>query len=72
VIPVTSLVDEFLARVIRLDAVQRHRAKVTDVRAAEFFASGRRPGPFGDFMWSLDAPAVGDWGLVCPLRSGPP
>jgi hypothetical protein len=57
----------FLERVIQIDAVQRHREAVTDSdRAAQFFDAGSRPGPFGDFKWSLDAPAAGDWGPLAP------
>jgi hypothetical protein len=57
----------FLERVIRIDAVQRHRAAgVTDnERTAQFFDAGRLP--WGDFKWSLDAPAAGDWGPLAPM-----
>jgi hypothetical protein len=50
------LYEVFLERVIRIDAVQRHRAAVTDDHTAEFFSEGCRPGALGDFLWSLDAP----------------
>ena len=58
------LYEVFLERVIRIDAVQRHRAVVTDDHTAEFFAEGRRPGVFGDFHWSLDRPEPFPLGLV--------
>jgi hypothetical protein len=61
--PSRPLYNVFLERVIRIDAVQRHRAVVTDDHTAEFFAKGRRPGVFGDFHWSLDRPE--------PFPSGP-
>jgi hypothetical protein len=59
------LYDEFLARVIRIEAVQRHRVnaqatepsgggRFLDARTTEFFESGRRPGVWGDFLWALD------------------
>jgi hypothetical protein len=48
--------EVFLERVIRIDAVQRHRAAVTDENTAQFFSEGCRPGVYGDFRWSLDAP----------------
>ena len=50
------LYEVFLERVIRIDAVQRHRAAVTDENTAQFFSEGCRPGVYGDFRWSLDAP----------------
>jgi hypothetical protein len=62
------LYEVFLERVIKIDAVQRHREAVTDSdHAAQFFDTGRRPGPFGDFKWSLDEPAAGDWGQLAPF-----
>jgi hypothetical protein len=69
-----SLYEVFLERVIRIDAVQRHRAAaVTDNEyTAQFFDAGRRPGPFGDFKWSLDAPAAGDWGPLAPSTGEKP
>ena len=54
--PAQSLYAEFLARVIKIEAVQCYREAVTDDHTAQFFAAGRRPGVFGDFQWSLDAP----------------
>jgi hypothetical protein len=44
------LYEEFLRRVIRIEAVQRYRATVTDEHTREFFDKGRRPGLFGDFV----------------------
>jgi hypothetical protein len=44
----------FLARVIKIEAVQRHRAAVTDDYTSQFFVAGSRPGRYGDFQWSLD------------------
>jgi len=46
----------FLERVIQIEAVQRHRAAITDDRAWAFFTAGYRPGVFEGFQWSLDAP----------------
>jgi hypothetical protein len=46
----------FLERVIQIEAVQRHRAAVTDDDMAQFFSEGCPPWTFGDFLWSLDAP----------------
>src|SRR5262245_51623133 len=65
---------EFLARVIKIDAVQRHRAAAVadDERNAQFFDTGRLPGPFGDFKWSLNAPAAGDWGPLAPFTAEKP
>jgi hypothetical protein len=54
--PWRPLHDVFLERVIRIDAVQRHCAVVTDDYTAQFFDVGRRPGVFADFHWSLDRP----------------
>jgi hypothetical protein len=51
------LYEVFLERVIRIDAVQRHRAAVTD----DFFSDGCLPGSFDDFRWSLDAPETFAW-----------
>ena len=49
----------FLERVIQIEAVQRHRAAVTDDGHAQgFFTEGRHPGSFGEFLWCLDAPTV--------------
>jgi len=46
----------FLERVIQIEAVQRHRAAVTDDDMAQFFSEGRPHWTVGDFRWSLDAP----------------
>jgi hypothetical protein len=65
--PWRPLYEVFLERVIRIDAVQRHRAAaVTDAEhTAQFFDAGRRPRSFADFKWSLDAPgAAGDLVLL--------
>jgi hypothetical protein len=51
-----SLYEVFLDRVIRIEAVQCHRAAVTDDRAWAFFTAGYRPGEFDGWQWSLDAP----------------
>ena len=59
----------FLARVIKIESVQRHCAAVTDEHTAEFFAAGCRPGVFGDFQWSLDAPEAFPGG---PIPREPP
>jgi hypothetical protein len=66
------LYAEFLARVIEIEAVQCYRAAVTDDHTAQFFAAGRLPGVFGDFQWSLDAPAAFPWGLLAPDTSEKP
>jgi hypothetical protein len=68
------LYEVFLERVIRIDAVQRHRAAAVtdDERTAQFFDAGRRPGVYGDFKWSLDAPTANDWGLVAPAAGEKP
>jgi hypothetical protein len=60
--PWRPLYEVFLERVIRIDAVQRHReAAVTHAEhMARFFDAGRRTGPLGGFKWSLDAPTAGD------------
>jgi hypothetical protein len=51
------LYEVFLERVIRIEAVQRHREVVTDETAQFlFFTAGYRPGEFDGFQWSLDAP----------------
>jgi hypothetical protein len=66
--PSRPLYEVFLERVIRIDAVQRHRATVTDAEhTAQFFDAGRRPGLYGDFKWSLNAPAADDWGPLGPF-----
>ena len=48
----------YLARVIKIPAVQCHRAAVTDDDTTQllFFAAGCRPKLPGHFQWSLDAP----------------
>jgi hypothetical protein len=66
------LYEVFLERVIRIDAVQRHRAAVTDDHTAQFFAAGRRPGVNGDFKWSLNAPTALDWGPLGPFTGEKP
>jgi hypothetical protein len=63
---------EFLARVIDIEAVQCNRAAVTDDHTARFFAEGRRPGVFGDFLWSLNAPEAFPWGPIPPATSEEP
>jgi hypothetical protein len=65
--PLRPLYEVFLERVIRINTVQRHRAAAVtdDERTAQFFDAGRRP--WGDFKWSLDAPATGDWGPLSPM-----
>jgi hypothetical protein len=66
--PSRRFYEVFLERVIRIDTVQRHRVAVTDSDyAAQFFEAGKRPGPFGDFKWSLTAPTAGDWGPLAPF-----
>src|SRR6516164_3505419 len=54
--PSRPLYEVFLERVIRIEAVQCHRAAVTDDRAWAFFTAGYRPGEFDGWQWSLDAP----------------
>ena len=44
----------FLDRVIRIEAVQRERAAVTDEDVADFFEFGRVPGDIGKYLWLLD------------------
>jgi hypothetical protein len=53
---VARLFEVFLARVIRTDAVQRHRGAAATDAERQFFDAGRRPGVWGDFLWSLDDP----------------
>jgi hypothetical protein len=65
--PAQPLHAEFLARVIENAGVQCHRAAVTDDHAADFFSAGRRPGLFGDFLWSLDAPEAFPPGPIAPM-----
>ena len=52
--PARPFYEVFLERVIKIEAVQRYRAVVTDDHTAQFFEEGQRPGAFGDFLWSLD------------------
>jgi hypothetical protein len=58
-----SLYLVYLARVIRIEAVQRHRAAVTDEYASELFVAGCPPGRDVEFKWSLDRPEA-SWGAV--------
>jgi hypothetical protein len=53
----------YLARVINIPAVQCHREAVTDDCTLPFFNVGCRPGRYGDFQWSLDAPEALPWGM---------
>jgi hypothetical protein len=48
----------YLARVIKIQAVQCHRAAVTDDYTTQFlfFIAGCRPKLTGHFQWSLDSP----------------
>jgi hypothetical protein len=62
--PARPFYEVFLERVIKIEAVQRYRAVVTDEDTAQFFEEGRRPGAYGDFHWSLDAPKVGAVSLI--------
>jgi hypothetical protein len=66
------LYAEFLARVIDIEVVQCYCPAVTDDHTARFFAEGRRPGVFGDFLWSLNAPEAFPWGLIAPATSEEP
>jgi hypothetical protein len=54
----------YLARVIQIEAVQCYREAVTDDYTLPFFSGGCRPGRYGDFLWSLDAPEALPWGPV--------
>jgi hypothetical protein len=57
--PSRPLYEVFLERVIRIDAVQRHREAVTDddkLPPWVFFSAGCRPKLTSSFLWSLDAP----------------
>jgi len=55
----------FLDRVIRIEAVQRERAAVTDEDVADFFEFGRVPGDIGKYLWLLDgAPEPFPMGVV--------
>jgi hypothetical protein len=53
----------YLARVINIPAVQCHREAVTDDCTLPFFNVGCRPGRYGDFQWSLNAPEALPWGM---------
>jgi hypothetical protein len=55
----------YLARVIGIQAVQCYREAVTDDYTLPFFGVGCRPGRYGDFQWSLDAPEA----LLGPVAS---
>ena len=61
--PARPFYEVFLERVIKIEAVQRYRADVTDDHTAQFFEEGQRPGASGNFLWSLDR--------LEPFRSGP-
>jgi hypothetical protein len=58
----------FLARVINIEAVQRHRPAVTDDRTAKFFSEGCRPDTL-EFEWFLDEPDLSFWGPVASAIS---
>ena len=56
--PSRPLYDGIPERVIKIEAVQRYRAAVTDDHTAQFFEGGRVPELWGDFFgpwtgWSL-------------------
>jgi hypothetical protein len=61
----------FLERVIKIDAVQRHRAAVTDEYAEKFFDAGSRLSELDDFHWSLDAPELVSQRFQLQLLGGP-
>ena len=50
----------YLARVIKIPAVQCHREAITDDRTAQFFSEGCRPDTL-DFQWLLDEPDLSFW-----------
>ena len=57
--PEQRLYDVYLARVIKSQSVQCHRAAVTGddkLPPWVFFSAGCRPKLTGSFLWSLDAP----------------
>jgi hypothetical protein len=58
----------YLARVIRIEGVQRHREAVTDDRTAKFFSEGCRPDTL-EFEWFLDEPDLSFWGPVASAIS---
>ena len=63
--PSRPLYEVFLERVIRIDAVQRHRAAVTEKHVGDFFEFGRVPGQIGTYLWPLDgAPEPFPRGIV--------
>jgi hypothetical protein len=66
------LYAEFLARVIKIETVQRERAAVAEEHTADFFELGRIPGVFGDFLWSLDTPEAFPWGPISPDKEPAP
>jgi hypothetical protein len=66
------LYQEFLARVININSVQRYRTAAADDHTTGFFAEGRRPGVLGDFHWSLDVPEAFPWGPLAPGTSEKP
>jgi hypothetical protein len=66
------LYTEFLARVIKIDAVQRERAAVTEQHTTDFFELGRIPAVFGDFHWFLAEPAAFPWGPIPPAAPDNP
>jgi hypothetical protein len=74
--PARPFYEVFLERVIKIEAVQRYRAVVTDEDTAQFFEEGQRPGTFGDFLWSLDRlerfPLGPDAGVVFLWGPNPP
>ena len=61
--PARPFYEVFLERVIKIEAVQRYRADVTDDHTAQFFEEGQRPRASGNFLWSLDR--------LEPFPSGP-
>jgi hypothetical protein len=56
----------YLARVIKIPAVQCHREAVTDDRMAQFFSEGCRPDTL-EFQWFLDEPDVSFWEPVASV-----
>jgi hypothetical protein len=58
----------YLARVIKIPAVQCHREAVTDDRTAQFFSEGCRPDTL-DFQWFLDEPDLSFWEPVASAIS---
>ena len=70
--PSRPLYEVFLERVIRIEAVQRYRAAVTEEHTADFFELGRIPGEIGTFRWSLEAPEPFPQGIVIADYEQPP